>query len=619
MTNGQDGTVDRWFDQHPSVMLVIDPDDGHIVEANHAAVRFYGWTREQLRTMRISQINVLDDDEIAAELRRAKLEQRAEFVFRHRTADGRERDVEVSSGPVEINGRALLHSVIHDATERYRTLAALRASEEFAARVVDHAPLGVVVAEPGGAIVRVNRALCEITGHGEDALVGRELHDLTHPEDRAQLHAAVAQLRSGEVTSYRRAVRLQRGDGGLAHVEVEGTLLHDGQGRPEHLLEVVHDVTEREQAVAWAEAAAERAEEAAQRLTETMESVTDGILLLDRDFTVTYVNQRFEAIIGRTREQVVGRGLWSLFPEAVGSGFDVAYHRALEEGSTQSVLDYYAPIDRWLEAHAYPSSQGLAVYFRDVSDRVEHETTLQRIAESERADAERLRQLDEAKNAFLSAVSHELRTPLTIVRGMAETLVERRELLDVAARSRFEDAVLAHARELGDLLDDLLQVDRLSRGVLSAERRRLDAAEVVRGVVHRSAVAPRAVVEAPETLPAVLDRVQLEHLVANLLTNAEKYAPDGPVEVRVAAVDDQGVRLEVRDHGPGLPEPLHTRVFEPFVRVDDDHPKPGTGVGLALVAEFAKLHGGRAWVESPEGGGARFVVELAGPEADPQA
>jgi signal transduction histidine kinase len=124
--------------------------------------------------------------------------------------------------------------------------------------------------------------------------------------------------------------------------------------------------------------------------------------------------------------------------------------------------------------------------------------------------------------------------------------------------------------------------------------------------------------DVPERVVGNVDPVQVSHLLSNLLSNAAKYAPDGPVRVRLHEHGSGRVRLEVEDHGPGIPPAARQRAFDPFVRLDEDHPQPGTGVGLALVAEFSRLHDGRAWIADAPG--CRVVVELAvnGHDTDPR-
>jgi two-component system, cell cycle sensor histidine kinase and response regulator CckA len=121
------------FEENPAIKLLIDPRDGRIVDANQAAETFYGWPREVLRTMRITQINVLTPDEVREEMENARIGRRRYFRFRHRLAEGALRHVEVHTGPVEIDGEQLLLSIIHDVTDRDRLETQLRESQRLEA------------------------------------------------------------------------------------------------------------------------------------------------------------------------------------------------------------------------------------------------------------------------------------------------------------------------------------------------------------------------------------------------------------------------------------------------------------------------------------------------------
>ena len=446
------------------------------------------------------------------------------------------------------------------------------------------------------------RSLLDVPADQEPTF--RELVEGCHPEDRSALeHAASEAIQHG--TPWDIELRVPRTDGTLRWLRNVGTVERNEQGRVVRLWGAIQDVTSQRLATA-------HTQQIAERFARTMDSVTDGIVVLDASGRVSSLNRQAQRLFQRPREKLLGNRLDETIPEEVGGPFHQAELTARSEQRTQTVIGYYGSGGVWIEARFYPSPQELTIYLRDVTERIEREQRLEQIAATERATADRLRQLDAAKNAFLTAVSHELRTPLTVVQGMAETLQRLREHESTVRREELEDALVTHARRLTQLLDELLHVDRLSRGSLTTDPRIVDVAELVTRVCRSSDEAERISLNAPGHLSAPVDPLQCEQLISNLLANAEKYAPHGPIRVELTDLIDGGFRLAVRDQGPGIPADALEEVFDAFVRLDHDHPKPGTGVGLTLVREFAKLHGGHAWAENTDGQGACIMVEIPG-------
>ena len=235
------------------------------------------------------------------------------------------------------------------------------------------------------------------------------------------------------------------------------------------------------------------------------------------------------------------------------------------------------------------------------------------LAEKERAAAERLRALDEMKNTFLNAVSHELRTPLAAVLGSALTLERLGGDLSHEDHRAMLHAISENARKLERMLSDLLDLDRLTRGVLELRRQPVDLGELVTRVVEGMAQTGHRVEVRGAQLRISVDAPKVERIVENLVANAIKYSPAGcGIWVRVERAPE-GATIVVEDSGPGVPADSRSEIFEPFRQgANAGSTSPGVGIGLSLVARFAELHGGRAWVEEREGGGAAFRVLLAG-------
>jgi PAS domain S-box-containing protein len=223
-------------------------------------------------------------------------------------------------------------------------------------------------------------------------------------------------------------------------------------------------------------------------------------------------------------------------------------------------------------------------------------------------DVTELRQLEQTKDAILMGVSHDLRTPLTFMVGVV-SLLQRPEGVSEANMKLLLERLADNARQLEQSLSDLLDVDRLSRGVVEPRMRPTAIDELVGRVVDRLR-GDHVVKTDVQVATAVVDTGLVERILENLLANALRYAPSGTeICVRAWGTDDETI-LAVDDRGDGVPDALKTAIFEPFHRPDTMSHAPGVGVGLAVVARFAALHGGRAWVEDRDGGGSSFFVAL---------
>ena len=482
---------------------------------------------------------------------------------------------------------------LHRNEERYRSLFEMH-------------PDSVSSRDRWGTIEQMNPAASSLVGMDRDRLVEREWTDFVPAERLEEIKRHFVKALKGSPSSFE--TQLHHADGHLLDVAITFIpIVVEGEVIGVH--HISQDITERV-----------RAQSDLALFRRVVDQISDGVLLWDRETDeVRYANPAAAAILGLSRHELIGTGLVDLpgtnelsrgsdaTPRGAEEGVRLEFDVRRRDGTT-------VPVESVTQRVTAPDGGTVSVaVLRDVSVHRETQAALEAALQTQEASTERLRSVNEMQNTFLQAVSHELRTPLTSITGYAQTLEQLWTDLPADRLAHMLGRLSFNAHRLSDMLQDLLDVDRLSRGTIQLTLTDTDLGALCREIVDHIEVTGRVIrVRTVGDVAAKVDRPKVERIVENLIYNATKHTPgDTTVWVHVRAQED-GVRISVEDDGPGVPLDLRDTIFEPFRQGPQSasSASPGTGIGLALVAKFTELHGGRAWVDDAPGGGAAFSVFL---------
>lgn len=515
-------------------------------------------------------------------------------------ADGSEFPVEVGVARIHSDGPPMFTGFIRDITERRRVAEALRASESRFRRLFESGLIGIVVASERGDIQDANDAFLRMVGFSRDALEAGLLRwgDLAPPEWRARAQAAEPLGAQGSARPWEQELLCR--DGTRVPVLLGVTQLDDSS-----TIAFALDLTERKRAeAAIRRLRRERAADA--KFRALLEAAPDAMVIVDRDGLITLVNSRAEKVFGYGRDEILGKPIERLIAagrlELDARRFDapVELRGLRKDGSEFPVEVTVSPID---------TEDGLLLSsaIRDISERKQTEQTLR---EANKAAEVAMAELE----AFSYSVAHDLRSPLRAINGFASAVVEDwGDRLDEQAREHLS-RISAGARRMGDLIDALLNLARVTRAGLRREPVSLSqvAAEVM---AQLRASAPERTVELAieEELMATGDPQLLRVLLENLLGNAWKFSErrtDARIEFGCARADEDV--YYVRDNGAGFDMKYADKLFTPFQRLHPAGDFSGNGIGLATVQRIVRRHGGRIWAEAAVGAGASFHFTLPG-------
>ena len=496
----------------------------------------------------------------------------------------------------------------------------LRESEQRVRLATEAAGLGVWVWEiASDQLTWENERLFEIfgltgaaRGDMEPGRLGDRLAELAHPDDAPAFDAALRRTaQTGERLHFVGRF-FRRNDRSLRWIELTGIRQPGHTGMPDRVLGTAVDMTDRKHA----EDELRLSEE---RYRTLLESLDEGFCIIQmingpdgrpHDYWFLQVNPAFEKHTGLV--DAVGKTMRELAPGHEDHWFEI-YGRVAATGEPVRFENQAQALERWFDVYATCTDRAagkVAVLFTDITERRRSEESLRRLAAE-------LAESDRRKTEFLATLAHELRNPLAPISNGLQLL--RVPDADPEAKERARNMMERQLRHLVRLVDDLLDIARISSGKveLKWERTGLDA--VLGSAIESSMPLLNAarhhldVRIAEPGLHLVADATRLAQVVSNLLNNAAKYTPDGGRVELDARRDGDDVVISVRDSGIGISTAALPQVFEMFTQVGRhrDRSQGGLGIGLALVRRLVELHGGSVTADSPGvGQGSTFTVRL---------
>ncbi len=399
-----------------------------------------------------------------------------------------------------------------------------------------------------------------------------------------------------------RELKLVRVDGVALDVSLSVTAVRDSKGRIVQSRSVWRDITDRKEV-------ARQRTASRLRLRSIVNSSLDAVISMDEGGVVTGWNPQAAVIFGHTSAQACGRPLAELIiPEQQRGGHRRGLTQFLRTGEGPVVGKRLKVSALHKDGHEFPAELTIAAYqveddyefcgfVRDITDRVQAEEEIRR----------QVRQREQ----FFAVLSHELRNPLSALLGAVDVLQSCGQLSDKASDAA--DVIGRQARQMALLLDDLLDVARISRNKLVYRKTVVSlesiAEDAVQGIRHAALEKRQRLTVNIDGSPLNVwgDEARLQQVQANLLSNAVKYTPTGgSIDLSLSRDGDEAV-IAVRDSGQGIAPALLSQVFDLFVQSDEslDRSQGGMGLGLAITRSIVQAHEGTITVYTPgQGGGA---------------
>ncbi|MGH3347594.1 MAG: ATP-binding protein [Nocardioides sp.] len=532
-------------------------------------------------------------------------------------------DVAISQLTAGDDDEAVFAAQLLDVTPLHQSLARTQAAEQLTNALLDTARCIMIMTDMAGTVVRVNQATAVLTGYAEDELLGQPLWARIIPVGQIEETQEMFAGPDGKELPGSRESDLRTASGDPLRVLWNTDLVRHEDGSPQYAVMTGVDVT------------AERA--GAGLMANLFQAgISTAILGIDAQGRIRVLNSGAESLLGCTSEELQGRQFVDVLDpeelrertdESAGSGWS-ALASTLEGGNESVVRDWtWRTVQgrrRTVEmticggGSQFGPLAGFLVVGRDVTEQRQGQLMLITALEKERLAADRLRQLDTAKNEFVSTVSHELRTPVTSIVGYTEMLADGSPVPADPQQLPLLETIARNGDRLILLCNDLLALAGIDSGGTVWDRSVVDLCELAHQteeslrpmVRNRDLIVDFELPAAP--VPVLGDAVQLERVMLNLLSNAVKFTPDhGRVSTRLWEADGEAW-LTVADSGIGIPQEEQDGLFQKFFRSSTAQAMAiqGTGLGLSIVAGIVAAHGGRIAVDSTLGEGSTFSVRL---------
>ena len=652
---------------------IIMMEGERLVDCNARTLKMFGCTRDQFIDQTASRFSpekqpdgTSTRDKALEHIEAALSGEPQFFEWQHCQFDGSEFDAEVSLVGMEVAGRPYVQGVVRDVTERKKADDSLRKLS----RAVEESPVSVIITNIAGSIEYVNPKCLEVTGYSYDEVIGQNPNILKSGEQTPEFYRELWEtILSGR--EWHGELHNKKKNGELFWEHASISPIRDEKGDISHFVAVKEDITERKEI----ERDKARQEKRLHRMHGVLTKLAQSKSLAKGDLSMAYREVTAAAATGLDVERasiwlyddkratIHCVDLYELERERHSDGLELSradfpeYFEALE--GKLLIVAHEARTDHRTEAFTKPYLEPLGItsmldapiwlrgkvvgvtclehvgaprhwtseeesFARSISDFVALATEAQEREHAQRAAED----ASQAKSAFLANMSHEIRTPMNAILGFSQ-LMQRDQALTPEQRKHL-DSISRSGEHLLSLINDILEMSKIEAGKITLNPSTVDLHALLDDIemmfrIRTDEKGLQLEVNRIGKLPryAVLDEGKLRQILINLLSNAVKFTKDGGVMVRVRIAEEEALPLrlivEVEDSGKGIAEDEIDMVFEYFEQTSSGRrTEGGTGLGMAISREFARMMGGDISVSTQVGVGSifRFEAEIEKGSAD---
>ncbi|MFQ6061741.1 MAG: PAS domain S-box protein, partial [Methanosarcinales archaeon] len=483
-------------------------------------------------------------------------------------------------------------------------------TKDYLNNIIESSPDAIITTDMEGNIVEWSSGAEKMLGYTAEEMIGTSEAQLyVNPNERREIMKRLNI--NGYICNHKSKFIKKNGE--KIDVSLSISLLKDRKGTPIGTVGISKNITHEVELQ-------RKIRDKAKELEAIMNSTSDGIIVLDRNYNIVYYNKKMELHTGWKIEDAIGKH----FREVTTSkDCDNAcpVREVFKDGKSHTMMINAIDAITKEEIHGVVTASPIFDENNNIIACVETTKNITEIVKLQK-DLEyaykELKELDKMKSNFIDVVAHELRTPLAVIKGLVGVLGLDKENNLTEKQKEHLEVINKNTDVLNKLINDMLELSRVDSGMVELNYEEIDLSQIVKNVVkdfmpdinnNKQSIS----LNIPDSLIIEGEAKKITQIFSNLISNAIKYTPDGGKICIDIEERDKEVLVRVKDNGIGIPEKELSKVFERFYLVDADsltREVDRIGLGLSIVKTNVKLHGGNIWVKSKLGKGSTFGFTL---------
>ena len=488
-----------------------------------------------------------------------------------------------------------------DITERKKAIE----QQNLLVSIINSSEDAIISKTPESIVTSWNRGAETIFGYSAKEMIGKDISIIIPPDLVNEEFNIVSKIKRGEYIEHYETERIRK-DGHRINISISVSPILDINGKISGASKIARDITDTKKA-------AMSLLKANKEKNTILESIDDAFFAVDKNWTVTYWNSQAEQKLRKVKSEILGRNLWEVYADSVHSISYEKYHQAVATNNVVQFEDYYEPLRKWYDISAYPSTDGLSVYFKDITERKSSEMRLTELNENLQTQARELARSNTELEQFAYVASHDLQEPLRMVSSFLTQLEKKYAGIIDAKGKTYINYAVDGAKRMRQIILDLLEFSMV--GKTEDKKEALDVNNLIKEIkiLSRKQIEEKNATIQISELPVIHTyKIPLYQVFQNLISNSLKYAAvNKSCEIDISAKDlKTHWQFTVADNGIGINEEFFDKIFVIFQRLHNKDDYSGTGMGLAITKKIIDNLGGKIWLTSEEDKGSIFYFTI---------